>query len=304
MSFKKGALLLLSGVGLFSVANFSAEVGTARNRHRIFADGRFWTIAHRGFSGRYPEATILAFDEAVQVGIDALEFDVHATRDGRIVVIHDETVDRTTDRGGRVQDYDWDELKKLDAGFMFSPQKDSEFPFRGKGLRVPLLDEVFARFPQMRFIIEIKQVRPAIEESVYRLIRKHRLENQVIVASMHQEPLRGIRRLLPGLATNLSTREALQYYGAYRLGLTNFYRSPGDALQIPPEHNGTPIITRRFVRTAKRKGLTIHIWTVNEVEEMRKLMDAGVDGIITDFPDRLVQLVRETREKWRFERSS
>lgn len=303
MSFKKGALLFLSGVGLFSVANFSAEVGTVRPRHRIFRDGRFWTIAHRGYSGRFPESTMLSFDEAVKLGIDALEFDIHSTRDGRIVVIHDATVDRTTNRGGKVHDYDWDELKKLDAGFMFDPEKNGEYPFRGKGIRIPLLEEVFEAYPEMKFVIEIKQVQPSIEEGVYRLIRKYRLQDQVIVASMHQEPLRSIRRLIPGIATNLSTREALQYYGAYRLGMTNFYNSPGDALQIPPEHNGNPIITKKFVRTAKRKGLTIHIWTVNEVEEMRELMEAGVDGIITDFPDRLIPLARKTHA-WTSEEDS
>lgn len=292
MSFKKTALLLLSGLGLFSVANFSAEVANHREKRRLFQDGRFWVIAHRGFSGKYPENTMASFEAAAELPIDALEMDVHATRDGRIVVIHDSTLDRTTDRSGNVFDQNWDTLRQADAGFMFDPDKNGSYPFRGKGIGIPLLEDVFMSFPDMKYIIEIKQVLPAVEEPVYRLIRKYKMEEKVIVASEHTEPLLRFRRLAPSIATNLSGSESLAFYNSFRLRLHNFYRVPGDALQIPPTFRGDQVVTPAICRLAKQKGIVLQVWTVNDPDEMRQLMDYGVDGIITDFPDRLLQIVK------------
>src|SRR5262245_27586832 len=124
MNFKKTALLFLSGLGLFSVANFSAEIASHKEKRKLFQDNRFWVVAHRGYSGKYPENTLAAFEAAVKLPIDALEMDVHSTRDGRIVVNHDSTLDRSTDRSGNVFDQNWESLKHADAGFMFDPQKN------------------------------------------------------------------------------------------------------------------------------------------------------------------------------------
>ena len=293
MNFKKVALLLISGFGLFSVANFSAEMATHRERKKIFKDGKFWRIAHRGFSGKYPENTMAAFEAAAKLPIDALELDVHSTRDGKIVVIHDAILDRTTDRTGRVFDHNWDVLKLADAGFLFDPEGDSTFPFRGKGIRIPLLEEVFKAFPDMKFIIEIKQTLPAIEEPIYRLIKKYRLEEKVVVASEHSEPLMRFRSLAPAIATNFSAQESIAFYNSYRLHIANFYKGSGDALQIPPRFRGDQVVTRNFCQVAKKKGMIVQVWTVNDPEEMKQLIDFGVDGIITDFPDRLVELNQE-----------
>jgi glycerophosphoryl diester phosphodiesterase len=292
MSFKKTALLLLSGLGLFSVANFSAEIASHRERKRLFQDDHFWVIAHRGFSGKYPENTLASFEAAAKLPIDALEMDVHSTRDGRIVVIHDSTLDRTTDRSGNVFDQNWESLKHADAGFMFDPDKNGSFPFRGKGIGIPLLEEVFSTFPNMKMIVEIKQVLPAIEEPVYRLIKKYKMEEKVIVASEHSAPLLRFRSLAPSIATNLAGSEAIAFYNSFRLHLHNFYRVPGDALQIPPTFHGNQVVTPSICRIAKQKGLVLHVWTVNEPEEMQELIDFGVDGIITDFPDRLLEVVK------------
>ncbi|MCI0415169.1 glycerophosphodiester phosphodiesterase [bacterium] len=290
MNLKKATLLIVSGFGLFSVANFSAEVASYRPKKKLFQDGRFWRIAHRGFSGRYPENTMAAFEAAAKLSIDALELDVHSTRDGRIVVIHDATLDRTTDRTGRVFNQNWSALKLADAGFMFDPDQNGSFPFRGKGITIPLLEDVFKTFPHLRVVIEIKQTLPAIEEPVYRLIKKYKMEDKVIVASEHTEPLLRFRSLAPSIATNLSGKEALGFYHSFRVRLGNFYKSPGDALQIPPRFRGDQVVTRAFCQAAKKKGIVIHVWTVNDPEEMKQLIDFGVDGIITDFPDRLLEV--------------
>ncbi len=280
--------MLVSGFGLFSVANFSAEIASHREKKKLFKDGRFWVIAHRGFSGRYPENTMAAFEAAAKLPIDALELDVHSTRDGRIVVIHDSALDRTTDRTGRVFDENWATLKQADAGFMFDPDQNSSFPFRGKGIGIPLLEDSFKAFPNMNFIIEIKQTLPAIEEPVYRLIKKYKMEDKVVVASEHTEPLTRFRSLAPAIPTNFSAQESIAFYNSFRLHLANFYKGSGDALQIPPRFRGDQVVTKAFCETAKKKGIVIHVWTVNDIEEMKQLIDFGVDGIITDFPDRLV----------------
>jgi len=295
MSFKKLAVLLLSGAGLYSVASSSAAAGNVRERKKIFREKELWVIAHRGFSGRYPENTILAFEEAASLPVHAIELDVHSTRDAKIVVIHDATLDRTTDRNGRVLDFTWDALKKVDAGFLFDPDQMGEYPFRGKGIGIPLLEDVFRKFPEMKFVIEIKQVMPAIEEGVYRLIRKYRMENKVIVASEHDEPLSRFRNIDSVVATSLSAEEARELHQSFRLRLSNFYGTRGDAVQIPEAYHGERVVTPAFIQAIKRKGLALHIWTVNEVEDMKRLKLWGVDGIITDFPDRLLELVK--REK-------
>jgi glycerophosphoryl diester phosphodiesterase len=292
MKIYKAALLLLSGAGLISVANYSSEIATHRPKKKIFSDPSFWVIAHRGFSGKYPENTMLSFEKAAELPIDAIELDVHTTRDGRIVVLHDPTLERTTDRTGRVLDLTYEELKFVDAGYQFDPDGNGAYPFRGQGIKVPLLEDVFKRFPGMRFVVEIKQTMPSLEESLYRLIRKYRLSEHVIVASEHTEPLERFRAMNPLVATNLSREEAKSFYRMFRMHLSNFNKTEGDALQIPPQYRGEWVITQEFVEAAKRKGLILHIWTVNNPDEMRRLIDVGVDGIISDFPDRLLQVAR------------
>jgi glycerophosphoryl diester phosphodiesterase len=290
MKFWKTAAILLSGLGLYSVANYSAGVATIRDRKKLFEDGKFWVIGHRGFAGRYPENTMLSFEQAASVGVDALEFDVHATRDGKVVVIHDSTLDRTTNLTGRVSDHTWEDLKKADAGYHFDPDHKEQYPFRGKSVGVPLLETVLQNFPHTKMVIEIKQTIPAIEEEVYRLIRKYGKQDKVVIASEYYEPLARIRDLSNQIATSLSAPEALTYYQMFRMHLGNFYRSYGDAMQIPPEFRGSSVVTSSFVRSIHRKGMVLHVWTVNDPEKMQQLIDMGVDGIISDFPDRLMQV--------------
>jgi glycerophosphoryl diester phosphodiesterase len=290
MKFWKAAALLLSSFGLYSIANYSAEIGTIRHKKRIFSDGEFWIIGHRGFAGRYPENTMPSFLQAASLGVDALEFDVHATRDGKIVVIHDPTLNRTTDKTGKVAEQTWEELKKADAGYRFDPDQKGDYPFRGQGIGIPLLETVFESFPNMKMVIEIKQVMPAIEEQVSQLIQKYGMQDKVIVASEHYEPLVRFRDLAGQTATSLSAVEAFTYYQMFRMHLGNFYKSYGDAMQIPPEFRGSSVVTPAFVRAIHRKGMVLHIWTVNDPQKMKQLIDMGVNGIISDFPDRLLQV--------------
>jgi glycerophosphoryl diester phosphodiesterase len=294
MSFWRWLILILSGVGLYSVANYSAEVANVRDRKRVFLDKPFWIIAHRGFSGLYPENTMLSFERAAALPIDAIELDIHSSRDGKLVVIHDATLDRTTNLSGRVFDYSWEELKKADAGYHFDPEGNNTFPFRGKGAQIPLLEEVLMRFPDKKFIIEIKQQMPAIEDILLRILQKYNLEDKVIVASEYYEPLGRVRGMNQAIATNLSSVEAREFYKLFRMKVPGFYKSAGDALQIPDRYRGERVVTPAFVEAAHRKGLIMHIWTVNDPDEMKVLIKDGVDGIITDFPDRLLDIVKSS----------
>jgi glycerophosphoryl diester phosphodiesterase len=297
MKFWKAAVLVVSSAGLYSVVNYSAEVGNQRQSKRIFDDKYFWVIAHRGFSGKYPENTLLAFEKAAALPIDAIELDVHSTRDGRIVVIHDENLERTTNKIGRVFDYTWEEIKKLDAGYNFDPENHGDFPFRGQLIGIPLLEDVFRHFPQMKFIVEIKQAMPAIEDVVYRLVRKYKMEEKVILASEHHEPLLRFRNINPVIATSFSRKEAQEFYQMYKLRLSNFYHSRADAVQIPERYRSDLVVTRSFVNAVHRKRMVLHVWTVNDPPSMRRLIQAGVDGIITDFPDLLLEMLPEKRQK-------
>lgn len=291
MSLRRWLILMLSGVGLYSVANYSAEIATVRERKRLFNEKPFWVIAHRGFSGAYPENTMLSFEKADELTIDALELDIHASKDGKLVVIHDPTLDRTTNMSGRIVDYSAEELRRADAGYHFDPSHNNTFPFRGQGIKIPFLEELFQRFPNKKFVVEIKQTMPAIEELLIALIRKYHMEEKVIIASEHFDPLARVRTMDPALATNLSAIEAREFYTLFRMRLSAFYKSAGDALQIPDEYKGQKVVTRSFVKAVHKKGLILHVWTVNDPEEMKQLIDDGVDGIITDYPDRLVEVI-------------
>jgi glycerophosphoryl diester phosphodiesterase len=291
MSVRRWLWIILGGVGLYTVANYSAEIATVRERKRIFNDKPFWLIAHRGFSGKYPENTMLSFEKADELPIDALELDIHASKDGKLVVIHDPTLDRTTNMSGRIVDYSAEELRRADAGYHFDPENNGTFPFRGQGIKIPFLEELFKRFPDRKFVVEIKQTMPAIEELLIALIRKYDMEEKVIVASEHYDPLARVRTTDSALATNLSAIEARTFYTLFRVKLSAFYKSSGDALQIPDEYKGEKVVTPGLVKAVHKKGLILHIWTVNDPQEMKQLIDYGVDGIITDYPDRLVEVI-------------
>ncbi|MGO9266074.1 MAG: glycerophosphodiester phosphodiesterase [Candidatus Binataceae bacterium] len=249
-------------------------------------------IAHRGFSGEYPENTIPAFRAADKIGAAYLELDVHLTRDGEVVVIHDDDLLRVAGVAGVVAEMDLSAVRAADAGYHFSVDGVS-FPFRGKGIRVPTLREVLRAFPAQRFIIEIKQRAPSMVRPTLEIIEQCAMSRRVLIASEHQAPLDEVRALAPSLPTNFSSHEV----GLFTLSLApgaEPYAPPGDALEVPPDHHSWQLVTPASVAAAHRSGVEVHVWTVNEVAEMRELLALGVDGIITNYPPRLLEVVRTT----------
>lgn len=271
--------------------------GNARPRDPFRGANGVLCIAHRGGSLLWPENTLTAFKGAMALGVDVLELDLHATRDGQLVVIHDDVVDRVTEGAGRVKDRTLEELKRLDAGYRFSTDGQS-YPFRGTGCRIPTFEEVLDAAPDHWINVDLKQTEPSIVERFVTLVRRRRIQDRLVVGSFNFPTLQAFRRACPEVRTAAGTREAYLFYGLHQVFLHGLYRrGPAIALQIPRMHRGNRIVTRRFVASAHRKGLAVHVWTINEMEVMKELIDVGVDGIVTDRPDLLLQLRAEEKKQ-------
>ncbi len=247
-------------------------------------------IAHRGGAGLWPENTLFALQEASKLGADLSEIDIHMTRDGVLVAIHDESIDRTTNAKGLVQDFTLAELKKLDAGYRWTNDEGRTFPFRGQGIKIPSLNEIFAAFPNQVINIEIKQNDPPIVAALRELINQHKKIKQVLVSAFHSRTMKVVRRLCPNIATAGTEAEVDRFSKLSKLFLTRLFLLSATALEVPYE-----MITGHFVKAAHKKNIRVDAWTVNEVEDMERLIALEVDGVITDFPDRMLELVRKTQ---------
>lgn len=249
-------------------------------------------IAHQGGNHLRPDNTMLAFRHAVELGVDALEMDVHATADGEIVVIHDETVDRTTNGSGLVKEMRLEELRELDAAYNWPHHLETdEHPYRGRGIRIPTLEEVLRAFPDVPMTIEIKQADPSIVGTFGELLQRYDREQNTIVASFHPDVMWEFREKFPSFATSGVEPEIRTFYVMKTVFLGWLYRPPMEAFQVPEASGNLQVITPRFVRAAHRRGINVQVWTVNDRESMRRVLDAGVDGIITDRPDLLLDML-------------
>src|SRR5215210_4254108 len=249
-------------------------------------------LAHRGASALAPENTIEAFRLAVETGAGGLELDVHMSRDGHLVVIHDATVDRTTSGTGAVSEMTLDELRRLDAGHNFSPAGGSTRPYRGRGVRVPTLGEVLEGFPVVAVNIEIKAGTPGIEETVLGVLREANALGRALVVSTPHSIVKRFRKVSGGhVSTGASRWEIGVFYISSRFRLERLVRPAYDALQVPLRHRGIPVVTPRFVRAAHARGVRVDAWTINQADEMRRLLDLGVDVIMTDRPGTLAEVL-------------
>ncbi len=250
-------------------------------------------LAHRGGAALGPENTLIAFRNALAMGADGLDLDVRASRDGQLVVIYDETVDRTTDGSGKVSEMTWEELQRLDAGYNYTPDNGVSFPYRGKGVKIPALREVLEAFPETRLLIEIRQADPPIEEALAALIREMNAQDRVLVVANEEEVVRRFRHAAPEVATGATPAEWRRFYLLQRIRLGAIYRPVAGALWVPQQAGGSTIVTQGFIRAAHAQGMRVYVWTVNTPDRMRQLLQWGVDGIITDRPDLLRQVMAE-----------
>jgi glycerophosphoryl diester phosphodiesterase len=245
-------------------------------------------IGHRGNRAHAPENTIESFAQAVAVGADAIEFDVHVTADGIPVVHHDPTVSRTTDGSGEIARMTFEQLRRLDAGARFTRDGGRTFPYRGHGHRIPSLDEVIEAFPTTPLLIEIKT--PLAATGVKNAIESHKAEERTLVDSFFGEALKVFANSGIALGGSRGDVARLMYEVTFGLAVTPIrYR----ALCVPLSYRGLPIPVRSFARVAPVFDCRVHVWTINDVSTATRLWNAGVNGIITDDPAPMIRL-RET----------
>lgn len=283
------ALLLIVTVLVFAVIGLLIRARPAATQP-FYAEDDFLVIAHQGGDGLRPGNTMPAFGHAAELGVDVLEMDLHATADGVLVIMHDETVDRTTDGTGLIREMSLADLRALDAGYDWSVDEGATFPYRGQGVVVPTLEEILTTFPEYRLNIEIKQREPSIAASFCQMLRDYGATERVLVASFHPESIDEFREACPEVATSAVEDEIRQFYTMNLVFLSRFYAPQATAFQVPEYSGDTHVVTPRFVRGAGGRNVQVHVWTVNETADMERLIDLGVDGIITDRPDRLLEV--------------
>lgn len=250
---------------------------------------RVAAIAHRGGSTLRPENTLLAFDHAVSLGADGLEFDARCSKDGEVVVIHDPTLQRTTNGTGPVKNFTADELARFDAGAQFG--KDRGYPYRGQGIGIPTLRTMLSRYSQMPAIVEIKGDDTAVADRTLDVIREARAEDRVILAGFSHAVIAHIRRVAPHMPTSGSRREVksgrLRSMCRMKLRLTGYHM-----LGVPFRFAGRQILTRAYTQAALRAGIPVYSWVVDRPEDLATIIAWGVTGLISDRPDLAVEAAR------------
>lgn len=247
-------------------------------------------FAHRGGSALAPENTIPAFDNGLARGADGLEFDVHLSRDGVPVVIHDATVDRTTNGTGAVADLTAGTLAALDAGYRFT--RDGAFPFRGLGFGVPALQDVLDRFRHVPLLVELKSADPELASLVVGQIRAVDGIGRISVGSFLRGAIEAVRACEPRITTGAATDEIKSELTAAVFG-SGARKPPFQSFQVPEVHAGMRVVTRDFVARAHGVGVSVIVWTVDREDDILRLLEWGVDGLITDRPDVAVPFVRQ-----------
>ncbi|HET9052473.1 MAG TPA: glycerophosphodiester phosphodiesterase [Candidatus Dormibacteraeota bacterium] len=254
-------------------------------------------FAHRGGACDEPENTLPAFRHAVGLGYRCLETDVHLTRDGHIVAFHDDILDRVTDRRGAIGDLAVEEVRAADAGYSFTRDGGRTFPRRGHGIRVPLLTELLEEWPAARVNLDAKS--DAVVEPLADLLRRTGVLDRVCVGSFSDSRLRRIRAILgSSVCTSMGPRAVTVARFAAWAG--RMPRLGADCLQVPPRAGRVALVDRSLVRAAHRAGLLVHVWTIDEPAEMERLLDVGVDGLMTDRPEVLRDVLRR-RHAWHAE---
>ncbi|KOR24315.1 glycerophosphodiester phosphodiesterase [Clostridium sp. FAM 1755] len=234
-------------------------------------------LAHRGASAYAPENTMVAFKKAIDMNADGIELDVHLSKDGHIVIIHDEKVDRTTNGKGEVKDFTLDELKKLDAGFWFSDKYEGE--------RIPTLEELLKLINNTNIYlnIEIKagyRIYPNIEEKVIDMIEKYKILDRVIISSFDHYSLVRVKEI------NLNIKTGMLYEAALY--------EPWDyarSIKVEALHPNYITLTKEFIDKANINNLQINPYTVNDENDMERLIKSKVTSVITNYPDKAHQII-------------
>ena len=247
-------------------------------------------FAHRGGAKRWPENTLVAFENAADLGYSHIETDIHETSDGHFVLFHDPTLERTTNGQGNLADHTLAELKKLDAGHNFV--EEGSYSFRGADVRIPTLEEALELDSTICYNLEVKPPDPKLAKRLWEFIEHHGIHDRVLVASEHDIVTDAFRRHSKGrVATSSGRKGAMAFWAHVLSGTCRDALFAYDALQIPPTFHGKNVITPKFLDAAHHHGIQVHVWTIDDPVQMFELATAGVDGIMTDLPDVLLEVL-------------
>ncbi|GGA86786.1 glycerophosphodiester phosphodiesterase [Ornithinibacillus halotolerans] len=263
-----------------------------------FDKGRPLVIAHGGGNHLAPSNTLAAFTNASELGVDVLEFDIHMTKDGHLVSIHDPTIDRTTDGTGIVNEMTLEEVQSYDAAYSFQ-DLNGEYSFRGQGVYIPTVEEIFSTIndPEMLYTIEIKdtnhpELYREMSEKLWELIKSYGLEENVIIAAFDHDIIEIVKDVTNGEALVSGGRDEITKFVIFhKLFLNGLYKQQVHALQIPTEDSNINLMDKKIIRGANKRGMQVHYWTINDTETMQELIDLGANGIMTDRPDLLLELL-------------
>lgn len=247
-------------------------------------------IGHRGAAGVAPENTIEAIEHGLAGGADAIELDVHVAACGTLVAIHDDTLDRTTDGSGPVEQLNLQQLRALDAGFRFTPDHGLSYPYRRAGIRIPTLDEAAEAGGDLPMIIEVKSSGAGRALATW-LEGRSDLDRFLVGGFNHA----AVAPAAAAARWRCATRQDLKPFVLRgKLGLSPRVSPEITAFMVPVRKGMLRIVTRRFVRRAHDLGIGVYVWTVNRPADMRALLDLGVDGLISDIPARVRRIAAES----------
>lgn len=249
-------------------------------------------LAHRGDSIFFPENTMPAFLSAESLGVDVIETDVHISADNRVVIWHDDSLERVSNYKGKINEFTYEQLKQIDPGYNFTRDNGASYPFRNKGLQIIELQELLERLPNMRFNIDLKTLSTELVKKTIEILKATSSIERVCIGSFHNENIKLIRELCPNIITSFSPGEIKKYIIQHKLRLFWLHKNfKAKSFMVPERHGKINIVTKSFIKAIHKKGLYIHVWTINNEKEMRRLLDLGVDGIFTDHPKRLINLI-------------
>lgn len=246
-------------------------------------------IGHRGAAAVAPENTLPSFEHAVEVGADGVEFDLHVTSDGHLVVIHDPTLERTTDGRGPVEERTLEELRAYDAGFGFTPDDGVTFPFRETGVRIPTLEEVLECVGDRPVVAEIKSM--AAGHAMGGWLKTSKDRGRILVGGFKREEVDPAGREARWRCAYQDELRGFVLGG--KVGLGRFFAPDVDAAMVPEKRGGIRVVSPGFVRRAHAIGMGVFVWTVNRPDDMRRLFDWGVDGLVSDAPGRVRRVLDE-----------
>ncbi|MFY0672080.1 MAG: glycerophosphodiester phosphodiesterase [Bacteroidia bacterium] len=252
-------------------------------------------IAHGGSKALFPENTMLAFDESVKIGVDALEMDVCLTKDEILVTHHDKTIDRMSDGEGAVYNYTFADLLNFNFGYDFVDLKGDK-PYKNSKVEIAKLESVIEKYSNYPLIIEIKdedELGKKAADLLTALIDKYGIKSTTIIASFHDNIIDYIIDKDNGFLVSTAESEARRMVITTKSGMTLFYKPSAMALQLPMESAGLNLTRKRIIKHAHKRNMAVHYWTINNKEDMKLLIENGADGLITDRPDLMNEVLIE-----------